>query len=1227
MRALLFPLIKKYWKLLLATALIAAMGSAVMMGMGGSYRSLETTLYGYIDRYGYPDAVITTSVTDRGHLEALAEVPGVEIVSARLCADTVLQSPGGRYLSVRVFSYNDNDPMIFHFWSSADSDGANEVFIERSFAEDNGLRAGDTVRFRVGDEWRDFFIGGIVSLPETLAVQPTNDSWTVNTDFGYAYASVHLLEIEYNKVYSETLDELEDKSAELEGAREDADRELEDARQKLDDAGAELRDKEQLLADSSLEAEEKRAELERTKQNLESTRAALVSQREQLVSGRGTAQSGLAELRRQRESLNAAAAGLDTIDSQLTEVLQQRAALMSDSSVSAIELLRQVPPDTRLDVIAASVSSFEDLISSARAYGFYYDVNASVSGVAASLRSFLDGVTMDVAYLNSGDAQDVIWRVENGEEGIGDTPEYAALAAVVSRYAYVEDPAGMPAAYSQALTAAGDLLLAVDSLRLESAVSVLSGFDATRSAAAISSLIDSYVQAVGRLENALGASFSTVGEVVDAYDRAAEALASGQAALESARADIVSGLDAYGLTEADIPSSLADLDNSIRTLENTLAEIDAGLPQIDDGIAQIDEALPEIEAGLAEIDEKLAEARAQLEEARTELSEGEDTYRQTAADVLLEFASLEDELADAYDQLEDGQGYQDLCNQFLLWFAEDADPGETLAAAEAALGNVTVKSSVPFSRSGVGNRIELNLTPLATMSIFIPAVFFAVLLVIVFLFMSLIVRQCRREIGILRALGFSSGSIRGLFLMVILVTSLFASALTFALGWALTRYIALRYAAMFSVPVPVVITDWGRGALACVLLICVGQLSTLVSTRFVLTISPSEAMSRPAPSTARIPGPLEKLSRLAGPMTSFSITSLLRNRLRFVFTVFCVAASVMIIFSSLAFFSAQRRILAETYDERIRYDCQMFFSEPVDEATLAGLAALDFVRDVQSMPYYNAEISFGTRSRSAVINGLESDTALVGIFDRNGQPLSPPSDGGILLEATLADSLGAREGDIVLVNGTAALRVEGISSQSISRLQYLSLGGAKRLGDETIGSVICRVAQGDEQALLRYLSEQDNTLYTVFTRLSLAATEKQLQSFDYAAWIIICFSVFTGFVIVLNTARTNTLEKRRELCVLRTLGFQHTEVSRSWYSQSILQYLCACVLGFPAGRLLAVVAMGKISSDVRTYPYSNGPREYLLTAAIVLAYITVSHLAAMREFARWDLVENVKEKE
>ncbi len=878
MRRMLFPIIKKYLKLLISIMLVSAMGCSIMTGLSSAYVSLEGSLNDYVTDYNYPDAVITTDITNRKNVSKLTAFDSVSKVNARLFGDSYIQSKEGRYLSVRFFTFNSDDEQKFHFWSKKDSGNKDFIYLEYNYAKDNNVTAGDTISFRLDQEYRDYFVAGIVSMPETLSVQPTDDAFGSNADFGYAYAPLSLLNKEYELWYEKESDELEKRQSEL-------DKKLNDAKSTLSQSKSKLDEDKELLS-------EKQAQL------------------------------------------------LETYDETESEKLQSE---------------------------------------------------------------------------------------------------------------------------------------------------------------------------IDKLEN-------TVNEEKEKYQK--------------------------------------DRDQILSSLENE-----------------------------------------------------------------------QEELEDDRNDLENSESYDVLCDQFLIYFNEGADKKSELEKLKNVLEHdkISVLSSFTYEDSAVKKRIDVNLEPIETMSIFMPMIFFIIILIVVFMFMSLIIKQSRREIGILRALGFSKTSIKLTFCGVNLIVSVFSILLGTLVGYLLMRYVGDYYTAFFPLPDFTYSFNSGMYILSAVLTIITGQISTLISTGTISRILPSEAMSRPAPETAELPRLVEKITAGTSPMTKFSITTMLRNKGRFIFSVICISASVMMIFSSLAFITSKNYLLHQLYDERINYDCQIFFKEDPTDEFIKELNDLEFVTQVHRLPYYKADISYGKNSKSAVINAIDSNNDLVGVYDLNDTKLDIP-ESGIVLERHLAQELGAGKGDTVKIDGKE-FKIAELSDQCISRVQYVSTETAKKLGDSTFGSVICKISEKDEQKLQEFLTKNNSYLYSVFTRLSYQSNEKIFKTYDLAAWIIIGFAIVIGLVIVINTAQTNLLEKKRELCVLRTLGFRHGEISLKWFVQSIFQFVFSCLIGLPSGVYIAKTALFRLSTEGREYVFANSFSEYVFTVLLVLLYIIVSHFIAMNSMKRWDLVESVKDKE
>ena len=236
-------------------------------------------------------------------------------------------------------------------------------------------------------------------MPETLSVQPTDNSFGSNTDFGYAYAPVRLLKNEYDKKYSEVKDELDEKQSELDTEWNKAQKELDDAEQKLNDAKKQLAEKEKLFEDSSLEAEEKFAQLEETESTLKATKTELESKRKELLDTRQNLQQTLELLKENQDKLQQAADGLEQIDDGLKNIENITDMLTADEAVQFVNLLKLVP-GLDMEYLFNTVENLQNFIETVQDYGFSYDVTDKVSDFSRNLQNYMDQAESDYLYLN-----------------------------------------------------------------------------------------------------------------------------------------------------------------------------------------------------------------------------------------------------------------------------------------------------------------------------------------------------------------------------------------------------------------------------------------------------------------------------------------------------------------------------------------------------------------------------------------------------------------------------------------------------------------------------------------------------------------------------------------------------------------------------------------------------------------------------------------------------------
>lgn len=562
-------------------------------------------------------------------------------------------------------------------------------------------------------------------------------------------------------------------------------------------------------------------------------------------------------------------------------------------------------------------------------------------------------------------------------------------------------------------------------------------------------------------------------------------------------------------------------------------------------------------------------------------------------------------------------------DQLLLRFETWADAGQTLEEVNALLGKEQVVSSFLYRDSMLFKRIEMNLQPMYTLSVFLPVLFFVCMIGVVSLFLSQIVRQCRRDIGILRALGFERKHIRSLFNRITLVITLAASVLGMGIGFWLMYFTGRLYGDFFPIPKLYFCWNWWMCLLAVGITVAAGQVSSWISTTSLAKIQPTEAMSREAPGTVSGSTGLQRFLSAASPAVKYSLTSLLRNPKRFAFSALCIGASVTLILGAVAFNESKNSILTALYDGRIHYDCQIFLTEAPGQDLMDKINHYCPGDSCEVLDYYYREISFGGRTESILLNAAEPGTKKITVPGTGSQSLEIPQS-GLILEKHTADALEVRSGDTVEIDGIP-MTVAALSDQSMNRVSYLSSQQADSLSEPDQFCLICN--HPDETALLAMLSEEDSFSSANFTHLLREGSEETFATYRLGVEVLIVFAVLLGMIVVYNTTQTNLFEQRKQLSVLRALGFQIWDISNIWLIQSMLQFCLSCLLGLPVGTVMARYALAQMATEGREYPMSDDPMQYLITVALVLAYVLASHFLAMRSIRKWDISENTKEKE
>ncbi|MGN6526264.1 MAG: ABC transporter permease [Burkholderiaceae bacterium] len=517
----------------------------------------------------------------------------------------------------------------------------------------------------------------------------------------------------------------------------------------------------------------------------------------------------------------------------------------------------------------------------------------------------------------------------------------------------------------------------------------------------------------------------------------------------------------------------------------------------------------------------------------------------------------------------------------------------------------------------------------------LPTIFLGVAAFLLNVVVSRLVGTQREQIAALKALGYPDGTIARHYLKLVLAIVLAGLALGIAVGDRLGAMFTGLYAEFFHFPrFEHRIAPWLLLA-SLGITVATAVLGTLNAILRTVRLPPAEAMRPPAPGRFG-PTLLERLGiRTMGPALRMIVRNMERRPLRTALGIGGVAAAVAITVMGNFLRDAIDVVVDTQFTLSLRGDVSVWTYEPVDDIGRLELARLPGVTQVESTRFVPVLLVHGPRRERSLLRGYAPRAELYRVIDMDRRQTLLEGR-GLLLTDRLADKLGVRAGDTVVVEvltgkaRTLALTVSGTVREMMGLNAYLDRDTLNRLlgdGDVTTGWVLS-VERGREAALL----EASKALPQVAGAFSKATMLRNMQEISarnvrIMSTILTAFAAVISVGVVYNNARIALAERGWELASLRVLGFTRVEVSVLLLGEMALSIAIALPLGMLLGWGLVHGVSELLKSDQFFFPVAIQPRTYAWAALCVLVAGAGSGLVVRRRVDRLDIVAVLKTRE
>lgn len=566
-------------------------------------------------------------------------------------------------------------------------------------------------------------------------------------------------------------------------------------------------------------------------------------------------------------------------------------------------------------------------------------------------------------------------------------------------------------------------------------------------------------------------------------------------------------------------------------------------------------------------------------------------------------------------------------------------PGTSESRVIAALDRLTA----PYGGGGATGRaeqtshafLEAELTQLGAMVKVLPPIFLMVAAMLVHMTLSRLIALEREQIGLLKALGYTTAQIAGHYLEFVGMITLAGIAAGFAAGGWLGAGLARLYAQFFSFPFLVFGTDlrvYGLAAGVSGLAALAGAVQAL---RGVLALAPAEAMRAPAPADyRRATGWAER--RLVRRQTGHMVARhLLRWPLRTGSSVLGMAMAVAILVASLWSFGSIEEMIRVTFQLADRQDVKVVFTAPAPPRALEDLRHLPGVMAAEPFRVIPARLSYGARAKRLAVEGRPAATDSARLLAPDLRPMVLPEAGLVLSEA-LAQALGVGRGGLVRVEflegprRVVELPVSGLSLGYVGLGATMELGALDRAAGEgpRISGANLRLDSARAAEFFAAAAAAPMTGFLNVRALTVARFRATLaENITVMISVYVTLAAIIAFGVVYNFSRIALSEQGRELASLRVLGFSRAEVAAVIWRELAVVVVLAQPLGWGIGYGIGRAMVAAFSSDLYRVPFVLGREVYATASLIVIAAALLSGLALRRRINRLDLIAVLKTRE
>ena len=519
-----------------------------------------------------------------------------------------------------------------------------------------------------------------------------------------------------------------------------------------------------------------------------------------------------------------------------------------------------------------------------------------------------------------------------------------------------------------------------------------------------------------------------------------------------------------------------------------------------------------------------------------------------------------------------------------------------------------------------------------------PVFFFLVAALVCITTMNRMVEEQRTQIGVLKALGYSSAGIMSKYMTYSGLAAVIGCVSGFFLGtWGFPKVIWVVYGIMYNTDKLLYVFDWRLAFFSVLVSLLCSVGATWFSCRLELAETAAQLMRPKAPKAGKrvflekLPFLWKRLSFLR----KVSVRNIFRYKKRFFMMLLGISGCTALMVTGFGIKDSIADVAERQYREIQVFDLGVSLKTPANEELETRLTELseEGIADFLCLTESNMDIvtEKGTKSIYVVAGDAGRLSDYVDMHTKGGEKIAYPGAGEGVITQKLADRYGIAMGDDVCLRDgdmhEMTVKITAVMENYVNNYLYLSedtmesfYGG--NLEKKTI--YVNLKEDADPHALAATIMELEETASVDVNQDTVERVGSMMESLNIIVVIVIICAAGLAFIVLYNLTNINITERIREIATIKVLGFFKRETESYVFRENLLLTVLGMFPGLVLGKFLHAFVMSQIQIDLIAFDTRVAPVSYLYSAILTVVFAWLVNRGMSGKLENVSMTESLK---